>query len=520
MKRYFIAALLLACACGVGAQTSRRAIEKVATEAVKQTTVTGRAPSGEIMNKLVQSADVSIEMLSRMGDPDDQAQCRACLKVIDAIAASTQTADGAPYVDLVRHGLKNATDRSDSPDTRRQLMQDLMLCAKSTDAPHFEMYLSDPDMAPTAFSALVALPGIDARIDSLVRVGAKPDTLLANIQKARAGKYVAAPKAATAVVKKTAAPPFWTTSLDAQIEKIAAHADASADSICSGTLSPDEAMPRLLALAARRDGEVRDGVLARYVNMAMRRSLADGERYLLLRLADELNPSADVRRKIIVGMGTTHCVQALAYIRQYFELPDYADAVAVAVRDIVAAAPNINGGRYVHNMLNAAKRAFVHHYDEQGADAAIDDVLNALDHCPVDGGYNLSSTSQTRMGKRGYWNMYDELADFDMAFDWNAAGPLTVSLHSVPVLTLDREQGARLAGSSSWMKVAKVDDWQTCNVMVSGNKLTLIVGGHVLATDADMKNPQDGQPVQAKGTIGFLADDNGATVRQVCIRKR
>ena len=104
------------CFCATSqAQTSRRVIEKTANEAISQIALTGHTPKDELIDKLAADADVSIDMLSRMGDPDDARQAKACVRLIDDITAYSLTAHGQRYVNLVRNGLKKAIDRNASP---------------------------------------------------------------------------------------------------------------------------------------------------------------------------------------------------------------------------------------------------------------------------------------------------------------------------------------------------------------------------------------------------------------------
>ena len=335
--------------------------------------------------------------------------------------------------------------------------------------------------------------------------------------KAREGKAVDAPKEKAR--PKPSALPFWTTSLDRAVERMRAGRNDLADEVMRNEPAP-KAMQRLLDMAAKLEvGADRDALLARYVTMAESCDATAGERYLLLRRADELTPGNELRQKIIIDLGHTHTIQALAYIRQYYDKKPLADAVAVATRNIIAHAPQANGGRYVYNMLQAAKQSFINHYDEQGVDMAIDDVLNALDHCRTDGGYNLAFSAPTKMGKRGYWNMYDEMANFDMVFDWLAEGTLTVQIHSTPIITLDSKQGARIAGKSQWHNIGTQAPWRTAHLFVRDNKLTLVVNGHEICTDAPLQNTETQQAAPTRGIVAFNADDQGATVRQVCIKK-
>ena len=505
---------------------SRKAMEQTANEAVSQIALTGHTPKAELIEKLASNADMSIDMLSRMGDPNDARQSRACVRLIDDITAYSLTDKGRRYVNLVRNGLKKAIDRSDSSESRLHYLDQLKTVAKPADASHIVMYLTDQDMAPEAFRLLVAMPDIDNELADIAKSTAKPDENIEKIMKARKGLAVAAPKEKAR--PKPSALPFWTVSLDKEVERIASTADRSADDIMLKQPAA-QAMPALLAIAAQKEGGERDAIIARYVTMAEGCGATDGERYLLLRRADELNPCQALRQKIVVDLGNTHTIQALAYIRQYYDKRDLADAVAVSTRNIIAQAPQANGGRYVYNMLQAAKQSFIRHYDEQGVDMAIDDVLAAIDDCGTSGGYNLAFAPPTKMGKRGYWNMSDELKDFDLTFDWLADGIFTISLHSMPVLSLDHKLGARLAGDDKWHPFGGDDksyprgeetDWCTVNISVTDNMLTLSVNGRDLFVNTPLVSEQQGQPANTSGTIRFLADDNGATVRQVCIRRR
>ena len=91
MRKLIISCLAMLAACSIAdAQTSRRALEAEITETVKQVTITGRTPSAEALGKLCSTASASIEMLSKVNDPDDPAQAKAAVRIIEALAAYTQ----------------------------------------------------------------------------------------------------------------------------------------------------------------------------------------------------------------------------------------------------------------------------------------------------------------------------------------------------------------------------------------------------------------------------------------------
>jgi hypothetical protein len=516
MKRTTFILLTLVLCLATHAQVTRREALQLANDAVRQITMTGYMPSTEVMSQLASVADMSIDVISRMGDSNDPAQAKACIKLIDAIADFTQTPEGAPYADAMREGLKKAIDRSDDSVVRRHLLDGLVTCATAADVPHLVMYLDDAEMAPAAFRALVSMDGIDADLARVESMGAASDSLVALVVKARSGKAVAAP--VTKAAPEVAATPFWTSSLDLLIGRMRQQPDASADSLIAANATAS-ALPQLLNIARHRDGQARDAILARYITLLGQLRLNPAMRYLLLREADALNPCDDIRRKIIVDLGATRLVQALAYIRKYYDSRTMGDATAVAVADIVGNNAQANGGKHVYNMLNAAKYSLACHYGEEGAGTAIDRVLKAMEECRLDCGYNLATTSSTVMGKRGFWKMTEELADFDMTFDWQATGPLVVSLHSMPVLTVSRTQGARIEGDAAWHKFPTEGQWCTANVRVYGNKLCVTVNGEPIATDVSLVNPNASASANASGYVMFTADNDGAEVRQVCIKK-
>lgn len=503
------AALLLLAGTTLQAQTNRRDIETLAARMVSQATYAGQRPADEQLAQLVAVAQDGLFIVCRTHEAGDERGARACLRVVEATVDYAIASADEAAISRVRAGLKKAIDRSDSQDERLQLMAQLQKCATQADAPYFEQYLTDPQTAPLASQALIALPGIDARIDSLVAATKPADPRLLNIQRARRGEQVtvAAPAVVRRQVKKD---PFWTDRLDSEVARLASQPCAEADTATT--------LASLLSIAALQPvGEKRDAVLARYLTRVAAGSFTGTERYLLLREADQLEPGDELRQKLITDLGQTCTIQALAYLRQYYDSPTMDDATSVALVSIIRATPEALGGRHVRNMLNAAKFALARHYDEQGAVEAIDDVLAAIDECP-ERGYDFDQ-SATSMGKKGFWKMQDDLADFSLTFDWNTPGRLTVELRSMPIVEFDRQQGVRVAGMSSWQAVGDVDAWRTCAISVNRSQVSVSVNGHEVCHDQPLCNPEPGMPVRQSGYIGFAADEQGADVRQVCIRR-
>lgn len=523
MKKIALLVLAVCMAASMDAQTSRKKIEKFADEAVRQIALTGRKPTIDILDSLSNNAEVSVEMVSRMGDPDDARQQRACLRLIDDIVDFSQQETGRKYTDVIRKGLTKALDRSFEPDVQLHIMEQLARIAKPADAAHIAMYLEMPELAQTASDILVNMPDIDDRIAEAAAAQPGIKQKVQTILDIRAGKRPKQTAVTTVAKPKPAAIPMWTKSLDKEVAGMCHAKMPKADSILIRKDTP-EALRDLLKMATNMEGTERNSVLARFVTLAGQSaqtgSITAAEHYLMLRAADELVTDNTLRSKIIVDMGTTHSVQALSYLRRYTGKAPFIDAMAVATAETVSTHPEANGGRSVNAMLYSAKQSFINHYDEQGIDTYIDQVLAAIDNWKQAAGYDMSHTEQTKMEKRGFWILHEELDDCDLVFDWKASGRLTLSLHSSPVITFDTTMGVKIAGENKWHKVKNICEWSTASVSLKGDAVTVSVNGQKVADGVKLPSMIDGEPMAKTGQTRFLADDDGATVRGYCFLRR
>lgn len=523
MKKIALLVLAVCMAASMDAQTSRKKIEKFADEAVRQIALTGRKPTIDILDSLSNNAEVSVEMVSRMGDPDDARQQRACLRLIDDIVDFSQQETGRKYTDVIRKGLTKALDRSFEPDVQLHVMEQLARIAKPADAAHIAMYLEMPELAQTASDILVNMPDIDDRIAEAAAAQPGIKQKVQTILDIRAGKRPKQTAVTTVAKPKPAAIPMWTESLDKEVAGMYHAPMPKADSILIRKDTP-EALRDLLKMAANMEGTERNSVLARFVTLAGQSaqtgSITAAEHYLMLRAADELVTDNTLRSKIIVDLGTTHSVQALSYLRRYTGKAPFIDAMAVATAETVSTHPEANGGRSVNAMLYSAKQSFINHYDEQGIDTYIDQVLAAIDNWKQAAGYDMSHTDQTKMEKRGFWILHEELDDCDLVFDWKASGRLTLSLHSSPVITFDTTMGVKIAGENKWHKVKNICEWSTASVSLKGDAVTVSVNGQKVADGVKLPSMIDGEPMAKSGQTRFLADDDGATVRGYCFLRR
>ena len=128
--------------------------------------------------------------------------------------------------------------------------------------------------------------------------------------------------------------PFWPTSLNSKITEMSKQPQDEADNIITNN-APEKAVHLLTNLAKQKSSAERDAILARILINAEHATLTPEERYLILRDADALTSNDNLRSKIILEMGNTHCIQALAYIRKYYCDANLSDALAIALTEII-----------------------------------------------------------------------------------------------------------------------------------------------------------------------------------------
>ena len=245
--------------------------------------------------------------------------------------------------------------------------------------------------------------------------------------------------------------------------------------------APEKALQQLAGMAKQKSAAEREAIVGRILMTAERATLTPEQRYLILREADALTTNENLRRKIIVEMGYTHSIQALTYMRKYYGNANLDDAMALASAEIISSHPEANAGKYVYALLYAAKQSFIRHYDEEGVDTHIDQVLAAIDN-------------------------------------WLTEGDLTLSLRSVPALIFNRQHGVRLYGSDVWHKFASNDKWCTTNVSVHGDNISVWVNGQKAIDNERLASTNTNN--NKAGFVKFLADDNGAVVRQYSFLKK
>lgn len=279
-------------------------------------------------------------------------------------------------------------------------------------------------------------------------------------------------------------------------------------------------LPIMIDIARRSDNDAdRDKILSRYLNVADGAEMTPEEKYLLLCEGMETRPSDKrLANEYIRAIGRTATVQALGYMRKYYDNPAFLDAVAEGVKNIVAQNSIYNGGRNVRAMLEIARKAYKRQeIDDAKATLAVEEINRMISGTRAEG-FALS-TEQTKMGKRGFWTIKENFENFVLSFDWKTDVPMVVTLRSMPILTIDNEKGVRLSGSNEWKPYKSMSPWNTAYIRMVDDSLTVRINGHALITDLKLGPITDGKPTRYAGNIGFEGGNDSLTVRYTRIYK-
>lgn len=278
-------------------------------------------------------------------------------------------------------------------------------------------------------------------------------------------------------------------------------------------------LPILLDMAKdKHKGEAKDKILARYLDLASTVEATPVERYLMLVAGMESGPSVSLGNRFLKAIGQTQTLQALGYMRKYYDTNEYADVSAECIKDIVAAHDDFNGGRHVKEMLEQCISTYIRQVENHDAGYAVDQIKGLLAKRSATG-YSLS-TGRTKMNFRGYWKMKENFENFNLSFDWKSGDKLEVSLRDMSVLTFDREKGVKLYGEGQqWHPYSNVGEWNSADIKVVDDRVFVSVNGKELITNAVLKNPKEGKSINAVGGIGFQAGNDSLIVRYTRIRK-
>lgn len=250
----------------------------------------------------------------------------------------------------------------------------------------------------------------------------------------------------------------------------------------------DAAMiPVLFEIAANNPAQ-KDATLRRYIQLVRSYGLPAIDQYRLYANALALEPSVDVQNILLTALADGRTLPAAMLAAKYLDNDATALAAATTVKYIFAKEDALRKGLTVQNILDKAHKTFVK-FGVNHADAgyAADEVAGMLNGFDVVGGYAVVPES----GPEG------EFENFDLYFDWNGVEPLTLTLRSMPLVTI-APSGLTVGNGILQAIPAGV---QPVHVRMINDRMFVEVGSVPFATNEVVVNPKAGKKAPVKGKV-------------------
>lgn len=249
----------------------------------------------------------------------------------------------------------------------------------------------------------------------------------------------------------------------------------------------DPAMiPVLFEIAANNPAQ-KDASLRRYLQLVRNYGLPAIDQYRLYANALALEPSVDMQNAFITALADGRTLPAAMLAAQYLDNDATALAAATTVKYIFAKEDDLRKGLTVQNILDKAHKTFVK-FGVNHADAgyAADEVAGMLNGFNTEGGYAVVPEA----GPVG------DFENFELYFDWNGVEPLTLTLRSMPLVTIAPE-GVTVGSGILQAVPAGV---QPVHVRMVNDRLFVEVGSVPFAVNEVVVNP-NGKKAPEKGKV-------------------
>lgn len=246
-------------------------------------------------------------------------------------------------------------------------------------------------------------------------------------------------------------------------------------------------IPVLFDIAANNPDK-KDAAIRRYLQLVQSYGLPAIEQYRLYSNALALEPSVDVQNALINALANGRTLPAAMLAARYLDKKETALAAATTVKYIFSKEDDLRKGLTTKNILEKAHKVFVD-FGVNDADAgyAADEVNGMLAKLEPEGGYAVVAEE----GPAG------EFENFDLYFDWNGVEPLTLTLRSMPLVTIDP---AGLTVGKGILQAVPAGV-QPVHVRMINDRLFVEMGATPFACNEVVVNPKEGAKAPERGTV-------------------
>lgn len=247
-------------------------------------------------------------------------------------------------------------------------------------------------------------------------------------------------------------------------------------------------IPVLYEIAANNPAQ-KDAALNRYIDLVQSNGFPAIDQYRLYSNGLALEPSVAVQNRILRALADGRTLPAAMLAAKYLDNKETALAAASTVKYILAKEPALQKGLTVKNILDKTHKVFVD-FGVNDADAgyAADEVAGILNGFDEEGGYAVVAEG----GPTG------DFENFDLYFDWNGVEPITLTLRSMPLVTIDPAAGLTVGNG---ILQAIPTGAQPVHVRMVNDRMFVEVGSVPFAVNDVVVNPVAGKETPYSGAV-------------------
>ena len=272
------------------------------------------------------------------------------------------------------------------------------------------------------------------------------------------------------------------------------------------TVNNPEMIDILYSLAAKESASNKDNILNRYLALVKASDKNNIQKFQLLSDALNLKPSIAVQNALVENLGTTKNFPALMAVSKFLDGASKLHAASAVMSLMNNKEVNLLGGPVAKSVLKKAQDVYRAQTDADSG-YAIDQINGLLEKC-TDNGFAPVDVMDAAYKKP--FKSAKSYENFEMYIDWKSDDAATVSVRSMPEVTLNSTEVA--FNFSEAKGVAKKGEWNNLYIKVLNDRIFVFSNGEKVVENAIMKNTPENKSINAKGLIEITAGKNGSVM--------
>ena len=261
--------------------------------------------------------------------------------------------------------------------------------------------------------------------------------------------------------------------------------------------------------ASAAPGASKDTILKRYIAMVKKADTTPGQAYYLYSRALDLKPGDAVRKQLLSALSQSPTLPAAMLAADYISDPVAGFAAASTFASIIKANESLQQGASMRGAVDKALGSFKAEKAKGNADAgySIDMIDGILANWNDNGGFKPAGKNGQTSESATSITLGDNMENFDIYFDWLGKGDATITLRSMPLVTLSAANGISLTDGT--VSVPATDGWNPVHIKMINDRIFLEANGTEIAVNQVIdKIPGSDKEAPVKGAVSFASDSS------------